>query len=99
MSEQTTIDPHSLLAYQRRLLAAAMGAMGRLLLVAGAILLLAGLLGNWDSGAFRALVIVLSLAVLVPGVGLAVADDYLPKLPGSAASEPTNVAPADPTGG
>ena len=96
MSEQPSMDPQGLLAYQRRLVASAMAAVGRLLVVGAGILLLAGLLGNWESGAFRAFVVVIGLAVLVLGVGVAIADDYLPKPPGSASPEPTIANPVEP---
>jgi uncharacterized membrane protein len=88
MPELPDPDVRRVLAYQRRLIAVAMEALGRLLLVCALLLLAVGLVSGWRTGSYPLQILTEAFALLVVGVGLAIADDYLPAVP-DASQPPT----------
>jgi len=81
MPELPEPDLRRVLAYQRRLVAVALEALGRMLLVCAALLLLVGLVSGWRLGVYPIHILAEAFALGIVGVGLAIADDYLPAVP------------------
>jgi len=94
MSELPDPDIHRVLAYQRRLVTVALEALGRMLLVCALLLMGVGLLSGWRTGVYPIQMLAEAFALLVIGVGLAIADDYLPAVP-VARQPPTGDAAGD----